>query len=261
MPVSKNIPYLNPGVKDFDPNKHLLDIYAPDSVKSTNVLVFIHGGGWLNGSKNLYSKLGENFAARGIIVVINNYRLAPHVNFLKMADDCAAALLWTYKNIEDYGGDKNRIFISGHSAGGHLASLIVLNPEFFNTSHMYNSVKGGILIDAFGLNAKDFLNKHINLYMDQIEYIFTKDPENWRRGTPAAFLKENKIPFLIFTGELTHDIIMQDNQLFSKKLQENNINYSYEILPGKTHIQMISQMENPNNELYEKISAFFKKIF
>ncbi|MBA2584602.1 MAG: hypothetical protein H0V01_14600 [Bacteroidetes bacterium] len=76
-----------------------------------------------------------------------------------------------------------------------------MNPEFLIASNAPGVIKGCILIDAFGLNSKDFIEAHKNIYFEQIKLIFTNNPENWHRGSPSEFLEESEIPFLIFTGE------------------------------------------------------------
>lgn len=254
--IAKNIIYTSD--LDYDKRKHLLDVYPSDQSES-DVLIFIHGGGWTGGSKDLYSSLGKNFSKKGITTVINNYRLAPDADFEQMASDCAAVVSWVCKNIHNFNGNKQRIFISGHSAGGHLAALISLNPEFLEAAGASNVIKGCILIDAFGLNAKDFIEAHQKIYIEQIKLIFTESPKNWQRGSPSEFLKENEIPFFIFTGERTHDVLMYDNQIFVNRLSELNKNYIHKICPGKTHMQMIIQLDERNNELYEEIINFIRR--
>jgi acetyl esterase/lipase len=186
-------------------------------------------------------------------VVINNYRLAPEFKVMNMASDCAATVKWVAENIHEYNGNEDRIFISGHSAGGHLASLISLNPEFFTNLGIDNPIKGVILIDAFGLNAKDFIEAHQNIYLNHITNIFTDNPENWERCSPAEHLENTNFPVYILTGSKTHDVLMYDNKIFAQKLEEMNIPHVHKIFEGKTHIQMIKQLEDSDSEIYEEI--------
>jgi acetyl esterase/lipase len=244
--------------KNYHQQKHLLDVFASKEHNS-DVLIFIHGGGWSGGSKDFYSAMGQNFANKQVTVVINNYRLSPEANFEQMALDCAYAVKWVEDNIHSFNGNPQRIFVSGHSAGGHLAALIALNNEFLNASSAnLEAIKGCILIDAFGLNAKDFIEAHQSIYMKHIKDIFTSNPDNWRRGSPAEYLNLSDLPFLVMTGEKTHDVLMYDNQIFVQKLTAKGKTYTAEIYPNKTHMQMITQMSNTNNELYSKIIAFMK---
>jgi acetyl esterase/lipase len=104
-----------------------LDVYSPKNVTSeTPVLVFYHGGSWQYGGKDDYRFLGTAFAARGIQTVVVNYRLHPEVVFPSFVEDAAKALVFAKTNIA-----KGRpIFVSGHSAGAHIATMVALDPRF-----------------------------------------------------------------------------------------------------------------------------------
>ncbi len=165
---TKNISYIpaNSTVK-ADPERHLLDVYAPNRKPKTPlpVVVFIHGGNWDSGSKNIYWFIGRRLAKQGraadaVVAVIINYRLAPNVLVPAMADDCARAVQWTSQHIGEYGGDPNRIYVMGHSAGGGLAALLATEDELFTKIGMAkNPVKGAILDDPAGINMYDYLLK------------------------------------------------------------------------------------------------------
>jgi acetyl esterase/lipase len=111
-----------------DAAKHKLDLYLPKDRKNFPVLVFIHGGSWRSGDRALYPALGNRFAKLGIGVAIPSYRLMPKSPHPAQIEDCAAAFAWVYKNIAQYGGDTTRLYLSGHSAGGHLVALLALDP-------------------------------------------------------------------------------------------------------------------------------------
>ena len=116
-----------------------LDVYEPEStsLKSlSQVTLFMHGGGWRASDKNdplgVHANVCKALAARGLVAVNVNYRLAPRVKHPEPARDAAYALRWTKKNISDYQGDPERVFLSGHSAGGHLAALIALDANYLD---------------------------------------------------------------------------------------------------------------------------------
>lgn len=128
--VIRDIPYWTG--EDRHPTKHLLDLYLPGESRNFPVLFFIHGGAWMHGDKNflgIYSSLGKAFAAKGIGVVVANYRLSPAVRHPEHSRDVARALAWTQKNIASRGGDPSAITLCGHSAGGHLVSLVACSGE------------------------------------------------------------------------------------------------------------------------------------
>lgn len=103
-----------------------LDVYYPADVESLATVVWFHGGGLTQGNRSVPEGLRE----KGIAVVTVNYRLSPKVKSPAYVEDAAAAVAWTFKNIQRYGGSTNRIFVSGHSAGGYLTSMIGLDKRW-----------------------------------------------------------------------------------------------------------------------------------
>ena len=114
------------------PLKHRLDLYLPSGKTCFPVLFFVHGGAWVHGDKDflgLYAGLGKAFAKQGVGTVVINYRLTPEVKHPEHARDVARAFQWTCAHIAEYGGDLERVVLCGHSAGGHLVSLVACNAD------------------------------------------------------------------------------------------------------------------------------------
>ncbi|WP_299576867.1 alpha/beta hydrolase [uncultured Sunxiuqinia sp.] len=103
-----------------------LDVYYPEHVEGFTTIVWFHGGG-LTGGEKFIPKEWKN---RGLAVVAVNYRLGPKVKNPAYIDDAAAAVAWVFNHIEEYGGSKDAIVVSGHSAGGYLASMIGLDKSY-----------------------------------------------------------------------------------------------------------------------------------
>ena len=116
-----------------DPD-HRLDVYTPAHVgpEGAPVIVFFHGGDWSEDlpPKSAYRFVGDAMTARGFVTVICGYRRHPRVRFPSFVEDGAGAIAWTRKHIQAYGGDPDRIFLMGHSAGAHLATLVALDPRY-----------------------------------------------------------------------------------------------------------------------------------
>lgn len=104
-----------------------LDIF-PARHKSSPVHVFIHGGYWRALDKHYYSFVAPPLVAAGATVVLPNYDLCPRVGIEDIVDQMRRALVWIYRNIRKHGGDPTRIFVSGHSAGGHLTAMMLATP-------------------------------------------------------------------------------------------------------------------------------------
>ena len=103
-----------------------LDIHYPEDTTGCPVVVWFHGGGLTQGSKSFPWKLKE----KGMVLVAVGYRLLPKVEISECLDDAAAAIAWVFREIEKYGGDKRKIFISGHSAGGYLTAMTGLDKQW-----------------------------------------------------------------------------------------------------------------------------------
>jgi len=94
------------------------------------VLMFMHGGGLNGGDKRRVAHIGRRFASEGFITVCSNYRLSPANTHPAHIEDASAAFDWIYRNIAEYGGNPDRIFVSGGSAGGYLAALLAYDGRY-----------------------------------------------------------------------------------------------------------------------------------
>jgi acetyl esterase/lipase len=133
--IQHNIPYYSDSVIQADPyieERCVLDIYFPKNIKGFATIVWFHGGGLTSGSKEIPAPLKE----QGFGIVGVNYRLYPRVKAPKYIEDAAAAVSWVFNNIQDKGGDPSLIFLSGHSAGGYLASMIGLDRSWLQQFHI-----------------------------------------------------------------------------------------------------------------------------
>ncbi len=111
---------------DYMKSRCRLDLYYPADQKDFATVVWFHGGGLKAGERNVPEELKD----KGIAVVAVNYRLSPNVKAPAYIEDAAAAVAWTFDNIEKYGGSKNLVFVSGHSAGGYLTSMVGLDKRW-----------------------------------------------------------------------------------------------------------------------------------
>lgn len=110
-------------VSDYQKEMCVLDVYYPKSNSKVPVIVWFHGGGLTGGGR----EIPEALKNKGYVIVAIGYRLSPKVKAEVCITDAAAALAWVFKNIEKYHGDPDAIFVSGHSAGGYLALMSVLD--------------------------------------------------------------------------------------------------------------------------------------
>lgn len=123
-----DILYRDGDLDDYSTSRCRLDVYYPTkkSGKPFPTIVWFHGGGLKAGSKRIPQPLQD----KGVIVVAANYRLHPKVKSPTYVEDAAAAVAWTFKNIEQYGGSSGLIFVGGHSAGGYLTSMVGIDKRW-----------------------------------------------------------------------------------------------------------------------------------
>lgn len=183
----------------FTPNNYIkercvLDLYYPKNSSSFATIVWFHGGGLSGGEKEIPEALKE----KGVAVVGVNYRLYPKVKAPEYIEDAAAAVAWVFKNIESYGGDPNLIFISGHSAGGYLTSMVGLDKRYL-ARHMIDANKIAGLIPFSGHTITHF----------------TVRKERGIKGTqpivdelaPLYHVRSDAPPMLLITGDREKEML------------------------------------------------------
>lgn len=108
-----------------------LDVYRPvHADPDRRVVIFFYGGDWQTGSKADYRFVAQALTSQGFIAVLPDYRLYPSVTFPAFVDDGAKAVRWVHDNVARFGGDPNRLYLMGHSAGAHIAALLTLDPRY-----------------------------------------------------------------------------------------------------------------------------------
>lgn len=250
----KDVPYfVNAQTKD----SLKLNVFQPRTIKADKlpVIIFVHGGYWAEGNKNIYGFLGRNFSKKDVVTVIPSYTLSPNANYSTMATEIAKAVEWTVENIKNYRGDPEQIFLMGHSAGGHLIALISTNPKYLEQKKV---VKGVILNDAAGLDMYAYLQKHPPTKEHNFITTWTTKPEEWKKASPVYFIDKTTPPFLIYVGEKTYASIKNQNAKFIEKLKRFQPKVTSIIL-NKKHVPMMKQYFIPWTKRYNEILNFIKE--
>ncbi len=134
--------------KGADSYRHKLDVYVPKGKKDFPVVLLVHGGAWMVGDNRccgLYSTVGEYLASQGIGAVLPNYRLSPGVKHPEHIKDVARAFAWTKSHVGEQGGDANKLFVLGHSAGGHLVALLATDEKFLQAHGLKTADIKGVI--------------------------------------------------------------------------------------------------------------------
>jgi acetyl esterase/lipase len=107
--------------------RHTLDVCRPKTATAAPVVVFFYGGGWRSGSKRTYRYVANALARRGYVAVLPDYRIYPPACYPDFLDDGAQAVRWVKDNAKRFGGDPQKIFLMGHSAGAHIAAMLAID--------------------------------------------------------------------------------------------------------------------------------------
>jgi acetyl esterase/lipase len=183
-----------------DGPRHTLDIYAPRATAApAPVVVFFYGGGWASGDKAMYRFVGASLAAQGVLVVIPDYRLYPDVRFPGFVDDAAKAVAWTHANAARFGGDPHRLFLMGHSAGAHIATLLALDASYLHAVHLSPARDVCGVIGLAG--PYDFLPLHDAT----LKAVFGPAADR-ARSQPINFVSARAPPMLLLAGRDDHTV-------------------------------------------------------
>jgi len=200
------------GIAYADGPRKKLDVYVPKDLKGkAPVLFFIYGGGWDHGDRGDYQFVGNAFASRGFVVVIADYRLFPEVKYPDFLEDNAQALRWVQDNIGTYGGDTNRLFLAGHSAGAYNAVMLALDGSFLHDYGVTMTIKGVAALSG----PYDFYP----FEYDEVRNSFGSAP-NPEGTQPVNLITAGDPPFFLASG--THDPIVriQNTQTLAGKLRD-----------------------------------------
>ena len=237
--VTKGIPYV-----DNAGGKQKLDLYLPKDKTGFPILVFIHGGGWTSGDRALYQPLGNKLAMAGIGVAIPSYRLMPGVKFPDQIDDAAAAVAWVSKNIGAKGGDLTRFFLSGHSAGGHLVSLLALHPEHLKRHEVDPKSISGVMA--------------LSGVYDVADLPVFGDAEIRKAASPVHFIRNGLPPFLVTYCQWDYPFLPYQARQFSVALERASVKTKLVYVPGLSHISEVIHMMDPEDVTIRSILQFIK---
>ena len=245
---------------------HRLDLFQPTS-KHWPVMVFVYGGGWMNGDKSLrvggqdvYGNIGRFYAAHGIGVAVVNYRLQPAVNWWQQVADVADAVAWVKRNIGAYGGDASRIFLAGHSAGGYLASFTGLN-RHVAAQHGVPRLSGVVCVSGAGLDMADEETYRLGNKPYYYENLFGeqgKNPDWQRTASPVTFATKSSPPFLILYAGGDSASLRRQGQRFHDVLDSRGVRNRLVVVPGESHTRIVLTLSRDDKTAGAAILDFIR---
>lgn len=239
--------------------RHRVDVYAPrDAIENPRpVVVFFHGGDWSEGypGKESLRFVGDALTSRGFVAVVANYRRYPDVRFPAFVDDGAAAVVWARHNIAEFGGDPDRLFVMGHSAGGHTATMIALNPDYMRRA-------GG---DASWITAVIGISgpyAFLPMPEDPLLRDLFGPPERYEQSQVINYVREDQPPMLLMAGTRDTRVPLECMRRLEDRVRRYDLPLEVKTYE-QGHIMMIASFATPvrwnrRRPVIDDIAAFVR---
>jgi acetyl esterase/lipase len=231
--------------------RNRLDVYAPTEQNGSTlapVVVFFYGGNWNAGSKADYEFIGEALASRGIVAVLADYRLYPQVRYPEFLQDSAGAVAWAAKEIKKYGGNPERLYVMGHSAGAYNAAMVALDERLLSAYGMTPAALRGWIGLAGPYNFIPIENEN------------TK-PVFFHPNTPPQSQPINQVtrsaPPALLVASNSDDLVnpVRNTGALAKRLREAGVQVTEVYFDRTSHTTLIAAMSRPLRKLAPVLEA------
>lgn len=228
--------------------RHKLDLYLPEKAEGPlPLIIWVHGGGWQNGSKDGCPPLRAGYVAQGYAVASINYRLSGHAVFPAQIEDCKAAIRWLRAHAKEYSLDPQRFGVWGSSAGGHLVALIGTSGdvmEFDVGANLDQSSRVQAVCDYYG--PTDFTvfvttpgyESHATDASPEAKLIggaVMQNKDKAARVNPITYVTKDDPPFLIVHGDKDPTVPINQSQLLFDALKQSEVSVHFHTIHGAGH--------------------------
>ena len=218
-----------------------LDIYRPAALPAdakAPVVVFFYGGSWRTGSKADYRFVADALTSHGIVTVIADYRLYPGARYPEFLDDTAAAVAWTFREVDRYGGDPKRIFVAGHSAGAYNAAMIAFDPRWLARQDIKPNQLRGFIGLAGPYNFLPIKDEAVKPVFDW--------PNMPPDSQPIDHVTRAAIPSLLIAAKNDRFVYPEVNtEAMAERLRAAGAEVTVDIHSGVNHVTLIGAMSRP----------------
>lgn len=235
----KDIPY-------GDKPRECLDIFSSPNPRS-KTLVFIHGGYWQRFDKSSFHFIAGAFAGYGITTVLINYPLAPGASMDQIVESCCEAIDWIYNNIAAWNGDADQIYIAGHSAGAHLASMLMTVGEKQSSKTFIK-----------GICASSGLFNLIPIQLSNINDVLQMDKETAIKNSPVFKEPIELCPLLIAVGGAETNEFLDQSRELNNKWKNKTSSAELMIMPGMNHFSVLDSFCDTNSLLHKSVCRMMK---
>jgi arylformamidase len=245
-------------------SKQTLDFYAaPDPAERAPLVIFIHGGGWAIGDKK--SGTGDkarHFTGTGYAFASLDYRLVPETDPGGQAKDVASAISFLRAQAAELGFDPDRIILSGHSAGAHLAALVSSDEHYLTAAGVpLSAIRGTILLDGAGYDvAKQMASGGGPLLSNLYTRAFGTDPANQRRLSPITYTGKPNVGHWLLIHDAKRADATSQSQSFAAALRAAGDETRVVPIPDSSHLQINHDLGAGDNLVTREVDAFVKSI-
>lgn len=238
-----------------DPRQRF-DVYAPTQARHAPVIFMVHGGGWALGDKGMRNVIENKIARwvpRGFIVISTNYRMLPDAAPLQQARDVAQALASSQRRAAEWGGDRGKFILMGHSAGAHLVALLSAEPSLA-LQQGAGPWLGTISLDSASLDVVQTMrSRHLRLY----DHAFGSDPTAWIAVSPLQQLDAAAAPFLAVCSSRRADSCPQAHRFVAKAMK---LGMRAQVLEQDLSHEQINQQLGMASDYTARVEAFMRSL-
>jgi arylformamidase len=242
-----------PVVKDLaygSLQRERLDIY-PSAQPHSKTLIFIHGGYWQLLDKSMFQFIANGFHGYGVTTVLVTYPLAPEVSIDQIVLSSKKAISWLYNNISAYNGDPHQMYVAGHSAGGHLAAMLMAtNWQLFHTGIPANILKGICAVSG--------LFNLIPIHHSYVNEVVNMDMETAKRNSPVNLQPVNSCPLVLAVGGAESAEFNDQTKELYACWNAKGIDIQLLQLPGENHYSIAEAITDLQSPLHRALKQLMK---
>jgi len=228
-----------------------LDVFAPAYASGLPVMIFFHGGSWDFDNKNNYSTQAVPFLLNNAIYISVGFDNIPPNTMTGLVAQCRKAVAWVYKNAKQFGGDPNKLYVSGHSSGGHLANMMLVT-EWDKQGLPANLFKGGSILSGW----TDLYPVSLSLRQQFLKLT----PQEIKDYSPVNYPQNVRCPVIITCGGDESPYMQMQSGDWATKLQAYNRLAGAYRMPGYFHFKTPLLFNDTNNQVIKATLALMNLI-
>jgi acetyl esterase/lipase len=278
-----------------DDTLQTLDVFSPRGQRDCPVVLFVHGGAWIFGDKDLfglYRDVGRYLARHGVTAVCVNYRLSPAVKHPEHVKDVARAFAWTRAHAGEYGGDPDRILLCGHSAGGHLVALLATDDRYLKdpalklTDADRAAIRGVMAVSGIYRvpTADEFKDMMASMVaglaqaagdalpppvaaallrhtrdLNPFRIVFGEDKAAGEAASPLTYVHKGMPPFLVLYADRELPLVDGMARDFAAALQKAGDAVEIARIAGCTHNSILFKLDQPDDPAAAALLPFIAR--